>query len=231
VVGGLLVLAVEEGPYQPAPASFDPSAVGRILRDRPTMLANAGYFGHMWELYAVWTWIPLWLAAGFAADGSGATGPAAAGLVAFATIAVGGVGAWAAGAAADRLGRTRVTSASMAVSGACCLAAGPLFGASPWLVVPFCLVWGFAIVADSAQFSACVTELAEPSYVGSALTFQTAVGFLLTTVTIQLVPIVAESVGWRWAFAPLALGPALGTLSMLRLRVLPEARKLAGGRR
>ena len=230
VVGGLLVLAVEEGPYQPAPASFDPSAVGRIVRDRATMLANAGYFGHMWELYAVWTWIPLWLAAGFAVDGSRATGPAAAGLVAFATIAVGGAGAWAAGAAADRLGRTRVTSASMVVSGACCLAAGALFGASPWLVVPFCLLWGFAIVADSAQFSACVTELAEPRYVGTALTLQTAVGFLLTVASIRLVPAWQEAWGWTWAFAPLAAGPALGTLAMQLLRRLPEAERLAGGR-
>jgi MFS family permease len=194
------------------------------------MLANAGYFGHMWELYAVWTWIPLYLAASFARDGIPSTTPRLAGLLAFATIAIGGLGAWVAGLAADRAGRTSVTSLSMAISGACCLTAGLVFGAPLWLVAPFCLLWGFAIVADSAQFSTCVTELAEPSYVGTALTLQTAVGFLLTTVTIRLLPVWQARWGWAWAFAPLALGPALGTAAMLRLRRRPEARRLAGGR-
>lgn len=232
VVAGLLAAAgLRDGPYQAPAAPFDPGAVGRILRDRATMLANGGYFGHMWELYAVWTWIPAWLAAGFAADGDPVTGPALAGILAFGTIAIGGLGAWAAGVAADRAGRTAVTSLSMAVSGGCCLAAGLVFGGSVWLVAPFCLVWGFAIVADSAQFSTCVTELAEESYVGTALTLQTAVGFLLTVVTIRLVPVFEAAWGPAWAFAPLAIGPALGTAAMLRLRGRPEAARLAGGRR
>ena len=228
-VGGCLALLVEPGPYQAPAAPFDPGAIGRVLRDRGTMLANGGYFGHMWELYAVWTWIPAYLVASIAASGGdGSAGLAS--LLAFATIAVGGVGAVAAGSAADRLGRTRVTSASMAVSGLACLAAGVVFGRSILLLVPFVLIWGVAIVADSAQFSAAVSELAEPSYVGTALTLQTAIGFLLTTISIQLIPIVVDFVGWRWAFAPLAAGPLLGTLSMQWLRRLPDAAKLAGGR-
>lgn len=230
VCGGLLVLLVEPGPYQSPAAPFDPHAVGRILRDRPTLLANLGYFGHMWELYAVWTWIPAYLLASTAANGA-AVSPRTLAVLAFATIAVGGPGAWLAGFAADRVGRTTVTSASMLVSAAACLAAGPLFGAAVPVVAAFCLLWGFAVVADSAQFSACVTELADSSYVGTALTLQTAVGFLLTIASIQLVPVVAGALGWRWAFAPLAVGPALGTLAMLRLRVRPEASLLAGGRR
>jgi len=192
------------------------------------MLANGGYFGHMWELYAVWTWIPAYLIASTAASG-GSGDPALASLLAFGTIAVGGLGAVVAGVAADRIGRTTVTSASMVVSGLSCLAAGVLFGSSLLVVVPFVLVWGFVIVADSAQFSAAVSELAEDSYVGTALTLQTAIGFLLTTVSIQMIPFVVDLVGWRWAFAPLAVGPAVGTLSMLRLRGLPDAVKLADG--
>ncbi|WP_199174719.1 MFS transporter [Halegenticoccus soli] len=231
LVGGALALFVEEGPYQSPAAPFDPRAVGRILRDRATLLANGGYFGHMWELYAVWTWIPAYLLASFDANGGYAGSSELASFLAFSTIAVGGLGAVAAGLAADRVGRTTVTSASMAASGLACLLAVPLFGAPPLLLVPFCLLWGFAIVADSAQFSACVTELAEPSYVGTALTLQTALGFLLTTASIQLVPIVVGVAGWRWAFAPLAVGPAVGTLAMLRLRARPEASRLAGGRR
>lgn len=231
VVGGLLVLRIDEGPYQSPVAPFDPHAVERILRDRGTLLANVGYFGHMFELFAVWTWIPVYLIASFRAGGT--TGTASlrlAGLLAFGTIAIGGAGAIVAGFAADRWGRTTVTSVSMVGSGLCCLAAGPLFGAALATVVPFCLLWGFLIVADSAQFSACVTELAEASYVGTALTLQTALGFLLTAATIQFVPFVVDVVGWRWAFAPLAIGPAVGTIAMLYLRTLPEAKRLAGGR-
>lgn len=230
VLGGLLILTVEEGPYQSPAAPFDPAAVGRLLRDRATVLANVGYFGHMWELYAVWTWIPAYLVASTAAHGGSASAELAS-ILAFGAIAVGGIGAVVAGLAADRLGRTTITSASMVVSGVACLAAGLVFGGSLLIVAPFVLVWGFVIVADSAQFSTCVTELAEPRYVGTALTLQTAFGFLLTTISIQLVPIVVEYVGWRWAFSVLAIGPAVGTVAMLRLRVRPEARKLAGGRR
>jgi MFS family permease len=231
VIGALIaVFGVEEGPYQAPSAPFDPGAIRRILRDRATMLANGGYFGHMWELYAVWAWAPAFVAASFRADGQPGSTPTLAGLVAFGTIAIGGLGAWVAGLAADRVGRTRVTSLSMVISGLCCLTAGLVFGASPWLVALFSLVWGFAVVADSAQFSTCVTELAEQSYVGTALTLQTAIGFLLTAVTIRLVPVWEAAWGWQWAFVPLALGPALGTLSMWMLKRRPEAARLAGGR-
>lgn len=229
LVGSMLVLLVRPGPYQAPVAPFDPAVVGRILRDRPTVLANIGYFGHMWELYAVWTWIPAYLAASLAAGGV-ETVPATASLLAFLVIAVGGPGALLAGLAADRVGRTTVTAASMTVSAACCVAAGVLFGSTLAVLVPFVLVWGVAVVADSAQFSAAVSELAEGSYVGTALTLQTAVGFLLTTVTIQATPVVAGAVGWRWAFLPLVVGPAVGTLAMVRLRGLPAASVLAGGR-
>ena len=228
-VGGLLALLVDPGPHQAPTAPFDPGAILRMVWDRGTMLANGGYFGHMWELYAVWTWIPAYLVASLAAGGGGSESTAS--LLAFGAIAVGGVGAVGAGVAADRFGRTSVTSVSMGVSGVACLVAGLLFGSPPALLVPFVLIWGVAIVADSAQFSVAVSELAEESYVGTALTLQTAVGFLLTTVSIRLVPIVVDAVGWRWAFAPLAIGPAIGIASMARLRGLPVASKLAGGRK
>jgi MFS family permease len=227
LVGAGLVLLVRPGPHQAPAAPFDPAAVRRVLSDRGTVLANLGYFGHMWELYAVWTWLPAYL---LAASAVGTDGLAS--LLTFVTIAVGGVGAVAAGLSADRIGRTTVTSAAMVVSGSASLLAWAALDAPLLLLVPFLLVWGVTIVADSAQFSAAVTELAEPSYVGTALTFQTAVGFLLTTVSIQLVPVLQGTfgLGWGGAFATLAVGPALGTLAMRRLRASPDAAKLAGGR-
>ena len=226
VVAAGLILLVRPGPHQAPAAPFDPAAVRRVVSDRATTLANLGYFGHMWELYAVWTWLPAYLVATRAVGGASGL----ASLLTFGTIAVGGVGAVAAGRYADRLGRTRVTSAAMVVSGSASVLAGAFFGLPLLALLPFLLVWGVTIVADSAQFSAAVTELADPAHVGTALTLQTAVGFLLTTVSIQLVPVLEGAVGWRWAFAPLVVGPLLGTLAMQRLRTRPEAARLAGGR-
>jgi MFS family permease len=156
----------------------------------------------------MWTWLPVFLAASAGRSVSG---------LAFAAIAAGGAGAVWGGWAARRLGYARVVTMAMAVSGACSLAVGFLFGSSLWLLAPVVLVWGFFVVADSAQFSAMVTELSPPHAVGTALTLQTSLGFLLTMVTIQLVPIVVELLGWPLAFPVLALGPAAGIASIRRL--------------
>lgn len=227
VAAGLLcLLFVTDGPYHVGGARFDLRFALRALTDRGVRLANLGYLGHMWELYAVWTWIPLFLHASLEAydPGLAAWSPAAA----FAVIAVGGIGCVVAGVLADRIGRTTVTIVSMAISGLCCLAAGTVFGGPPPLLMALCLVWGFAVVADSAQFSASITELTEAQYVGSALALQTCLGFLLTLVSIRLVPYLTSDLGWGGSFAVLAIGPALGIVAMARLRRLPEAAQIGG---
>src|SRR4030095_3993733 len=148
----------------------------------------------------------------------------------FAVISMGGLGSLLAGKLADQVGRTTVTILSLVMSGACCLTAGLLFGRIPVRLTCVCLIWGFAIVADSAQFSAAISELCRTEYTGTALTLQTSLGFLLTLVTIRLTPVLERTFGWNWAFAFLAIGPAVGIWAMYTLRGLPQAKQLAGGK-
>jgi len=227
LIAAAMMTRVGDGPYEIPAQRFRWQQLGIVVRNAGVRLSTYGYLGHMWELYAMWTWTAAFLAASAAAWGrSYGSIP----LITFAVIGVGGLGSWWAGSLADRLGRTRVAGGAMAVSGTCAALTPVVFGMAPWVVVPVMLVWGLTVVADSAQFSTMVTETAEDAVRGTALTLQTAVGFLLTLVTIRWVPAIAESVSWRWAFPVLAVGPALGVLAMVRLARSPHARLLAGGR-
>ncbi|MEX2270570.1 MAG: MFS transporter [Vicinamibacterales bacterium] len=213
----LIAIFAREGPFVAATARLDPHAIREVLAQRETRLATFGYLGHMWELYAVWTWFGAFAAAGLAASGT-ATAAQNGSLAGFILIAAGAAGAIAAGHWADRYGRVRIASASLVVSGFCCLFAGLFFGAPIWIVYTLAVIWGFSVVSDSAQFSALVTEHSPRAHVGTALTLQTCAGFLLTTISMRWLPSLAADYGWQWVFLLLVPGPIAGLVAMRKLK-------------
>lgn len=230
-IGALLFLQfAREGPYPFGKAVFEPSRIGQVFREKPLLLANLGYLGHMWELYAMWAWLLAYTRAAFEAQAVGTT--AAASLSTFFIIASGILGCLLGGYLSDRIGRTATTAGMMIVSGSCALLMGFLFTGPLWLFMLVAIVWGISVVGDSAQFSAAVTELADRRFVGTALSVQLGAGFALTVLAIWLTPRFADLVGgWRWAFLLLVPGPLLGAVAMLWLRNLPESVNMAGGLR
>jgi len=218
IVGGtLVVLIVRDGPFVAPTAPFDPHAIRNVLASRGARLATLGYLGHMWELYAMWTWIAVFATASFAASGV-ANASGAGSLAAFVAIGSGAVGCALAGFIADRIGRARVAMWAMLCSAACAALTLVVYGRSPSLLYALIVLWGFSVVADSAQFSALVSEHAPRDHVGTALTLQTCVGFLLTMVTIELLPRLAAATSWQWASLLLVPGPVLGAIAMARLQ-------------
>lgn len=222
LAGGLLAeFLVEDGPYRFPTARFDWRDARRALAARGVRLSTLGYVGHMWELYAMWAWFGAFFADVLARDG-GEVSTVAVGLATFSVIGAGALGSWAGGAISDRHGRAEAAGLSMAFSGAVAAVIGFLAPAGPWVILALGLVWGFWVVADSAQFSTVVTEQADQRFVGSVLTAQLAAGFILSIFTIFLVPVVRDSLGWGWAFLMLAPGPALGMWAMNSLRNQPR---------
>lgn len=222
-------LLVREGPHGFGRATFDPGQALAVLRNRPVWLANIGYFGHMWELYAMWAWF---LAFATAAGQGGVTPFGSPSMFAFVVVGSGVAGCILGGVLSDRIGRCLTTAGMMAVSGTCAALIGFAFTGPGWLLALLAVVWGISIIGDSAQFSAAVTELADPRFIGTALTLQVSIGFALTVLAIWLMPHIAGLLGgWQWAFVALLPGPVVGAWAMLRLRGLAEAERLAGGRR
>ncbi len=214
LLGAALIFVFRPGPIDARRPPFRPAQALLAFRDPGLRLANLGYLGHMWELYAMWTWIGLWLA-----------GIGYGGMATFAVVAIGAVGCVAAGVLADRWDRAGTAAFCMLVSGSCAMLAVPASHLAPALGLLVALVWGISVVADSAQFSASVVRLSPPELTGTMLTVQTCLGFLLTVVMIRAVPALAGWVGWQGAFAVLAIGPALGALAMLKLRPILNARE------
>jgi MFS family permease len=226
----LIAVAWRDGPFAFPSRPFSWGLIGEVLRQPRWRQATGGYLGHMAELYSYWTWIPAFLAASAVAQsGDAAAGRAPwIGVLAFATIAVGALGCLWGGVLGDRIGRARIASRVMLASGAIAFTIGLAFGRTPWLLGPLALAWGFFVIADSAQFSTLVTESVAPHAVGTALTLQTSLGFLLTTITIQVIPPLVEWVGWQGAFVALGIGPMLGVYALRRLVREERAARGAG---
>jgi MFS family permease len=228
VVAALLVFfGYRDGPHVFPRRPFSWSLVALVWNQREWRLSTLGYLGHMWELYAFWTWITAFFVASMAMRSSSGLEVPSQGMVellAFGAIAIGGAGALAGGWIADKIGQEKLVLGSLALSGTCALFSGLVFGASPWLLSFVAFVWGVAVIADSAQFSTLVTRSVPQHAVGTALTPQTSLGFLLTIATIQLLPVIVEEVGWRWSFAFLSIGPVWGIFAIARLLVRGSAR-------
>ncbi|MGY8881177.1 MAG: MFS transporter [Dehalococcoidia bacterium] len=232
ISGGLILkFLVKDGPHEVRGAKFNPKYLIGAISQRGPRLALTGYLGHQWELYAMWAWIGSFML--YIVGEKSLIGDRLdlASALTFLVFAVGAVASSYAGIWSEKIGRTAVTSIAMVISGGVAAFIGFLPPEMTVLIVILAMIWGASVIADSAQFSTAMTELSDPAYRGTMLTFQTGIGFALTAVSIWLLPIVKDSSGWGWAFAMLALGPVVGTAAMLRLRSLPEAMNLAAGKR
>ncbi len=217
VFGGLLALAAKLGPHHVVAPAFNPRAIGTAWTNKGVRLAILGYLGHMWELYAMWAWIGLIAATSFAVVLSETEAVRLATLIAFLVIALGALICVPTGWLADRIGKAQVAGGAMIVSGGSAVLAALTFGGPLWLVVPILLIWGASVIPDSPQLSALVADHAPSDQTGSLLTFQTALGFGLTMITVQVTPLLANLWGWPPVLLVMALGPCVGVWAMVAL--------------
>jgi len=226
----LILLFVKEGPLHKGTSKFSFKNIKNVILNKSSRYANYGYFGHMWELYAMWTWLPLMLRTSYELANPGKDPTVYFSLGAFAIFFLGGIGTAFGGKLADKYGRTKFNIIMLTVSGISSIVIGLVFF-NPTLVIIVALIWGLTVIPDSPQYSSMITELSEKKLLGTALTLQTSIGFLITLISIYLIPIVQKAVGWNFTFMILTIGPILGIISLLKLRSFPESRKIAHGKK
>ena len=215
--GILSLTSIRPGPHLETSKRIDLHYAWRMFRQPGPRAACLGYFGHMFELYAVWTWLPVFM---MYSSGAPAMTPELALSVFLCMGASGFAGCVLAGVIAERFGPRKVAVFALSVSGLCCLLCPLVYGSRSELVLAFCAIWGAAVIADSGLFSAMLSSTAEEQACGTALSAQTAIGFLITVVTIQATPVLASLVGWQYAFLYLSLGPLLGVLALTSAKAM-----------
>jgi MFS family permease len=218
IFAGALSLLVRLGPFHTIAPKFNPEVIFSAWKNRKVRLAYAGYLGHMWELYAMWAWIGVAAGVSYGATLPLLEAESLAKITAFVAIGSGGIACALAGLVADRVGKIEITIIAMALSGAAAIGTAVTFGGPVWITFIIIVIWGIAIIPDSAQFSALVADFSPPEQAGSLMTLQTALGFALTFATVQLVPVLAAGFGWPLVLAGLAAGPVFGIAAMARLR-------------
>ena len=220
MAGGLLCLVIRLGPHHAIAPNFDPKIIITAWTNKRVRLAYAGYLGHMWELYAMWAWIGAAMSVSYSATMPISQAEYYSKLTAFIAIGAGGIACVFAGYLADRIGKAQVTIIAMALSGSAAIGTALTFGGPMWISFIIVVFWGLTIIPDSAQFSALVADASPPQQAGSLMTFQTALGFALTFITVQATPALASITGWPIIIAGLAIGPAFGIMAMMKLRAM-----------
>ncbi|MHA2008563.1 MAG: MFS transporter [Promethearchaeota archaeon] len=229
--GSVLIFTfIQEGSHLVKGAKFQFSNIKELFSKKSVRYANYSYFGHMWELYAFWVWIPKFLQEVHSRTNPGIDLNLYFSLGTFLVFISGALGNMIGGKVADIIGRTKFNILMSIVSGLSSLTIG-FFLNNYVLAVVIAIIWGLTVVPDSPQYSAMISELSNPAYIGTALAIQTAVGFAITNITIWLLPIIVDLIGWTYGFVFLVFGPVFGIYSLLKLRKEPDSVKIALGKK
>ncbi len=220
LLSALIILLAKLGPYHAKSPAFEMSSITQAWTNKKVRYAYLGYFGHMWELYAMWAWIGVATYASYAATMAEADAVSFSKITAFLAIGLGGVACFLGGYWADKIGKAQITIIAMTFSFLGAILTALTFGGAPWVTFIAVVIWGIAIIPDSPQFSALVADGSPPEIAGSLMTFQTAIGFALTIFTVQITPYVAAWTSWPTVIMIMAIGPVFGVYFMRKLKNL-----------
>jgi MFS family permease len=214
IIGGLLILLlVPDGPFRKAGGRFDKGVLFKIFRNKNLRAAAFGYFGHMWELYTFWTFVPVLVASLiYTSD----VFPNDVSQFSFFIIGIGAIACIIGGMLSGKLGSFKVAFYALASSALCCIISPLIFTLNPAFIYVFFLFWGMVVIMDSPQFSSLIAQSAYAENKASALTIVNCIGFSITIISIQLINFLADYIDPQWLFVFLFPGPALGLYAMLK---------------